>query len=65
MLHLLTNQITHIIVDVNVDNVAISIKDEADIFVIILLISKRLSDLTFLKKVLRKIFNNFSFEYFI
>ncbi|CAF3983950.1 unnamed protein product [Rotaria sp. Silwood1] len=48
MSHLLTNQITHMIIEINNENVTIPTRHEADIFAIILLICKRLSDLTFL-----------------
>jgi hypothetical protein len=40
MLRLLTNQITHITVDINIENAEISDRSDANAFVIILLVSK-------------------------
>jgi hypothetical protein len=50
MLHLLTNQITHIMVDIDIGKRKISNKNESNLFEFILLNSTHLNDLTFLQK---------------
>ncbi|CAF3609710.1 unnamed protein product [Rotaria socialis] len=47
MIRLLENQITHITVDVNIDNVEMPNRSEQNAFLVILLVSKCLSDLTY------------------
>ncbi len=50
MLHLLTNQINHIMVDIDTGKRKISNKNESNLFEFILLNSTHLNDLTFLQK---------------
>jgi hypothetical protein len=50
MLHLLTNQITHIMVDIDIGKRKISNKNESNLFEFILLNSTHLNDLNFLQK---------------
>ncbi|CAF1446736.1 unnamed protein product [Adineta steineri] len=54
MLHLLTNQITHITVDINSEKTEISNENEPNIFEFILLHSTCLNDLTFFQKSSKK-----------
>jgi len=54
MLHLLTNQITHIMVDIDIGKRKISNKNESNLFEFILLNSTHLNDLTFIQKSLDK-----------